>query len=245
MNAELLFPCDSCNKLLCASEECGNLTASEIKCLQLKNKRKLIFLCPDCETGFWRVPMIMEELTTLKNRFNELENLMKDNANAVSIPRPPIQTDNNVTEEIITELFERQKRESNIMVMNVKESQAAAPHVRKQEDIDTIKSLFQRVEVDLDRINVFRVGQVALNKNRLIKVVMNGRQDAVTIFKNKNLLPPGIKIFSDQTKSQREYYLSVKNKLNEQIASGDTSKTIKYVNNVPTIINKSSLRSKN
>lgn len=57
------------------------------------------------------------------------------------------------------------------------------------------------------------------------------------ILKNKNKLAiPGIYIYNDQTKMQRNYYLSIKEKLKERTERGETDIRIKYVNNIPTII---------
>lgn len=41
-----IFPCDGCNTNMCT--KCSCVTGSEIKVLELKNGRKMRFLCPKC-----------------------------------------------------------------------------------------------------------------------------------------------------------------------------------------------------
>lgn len=68
---------------------------------------------------------------------------------------------------------------------------------------------------------------------------MNSPEDAINVLKNKQLIKiPSVKIFSDQTVAQRQYFQKVKIELQELIAKGDHSKTIKYINNKPTIVNR-------
>ncbi|CAH1110118.1 unnamed protein product [Psylliodes chrysocephalus] len=64
--------CDSCRSFLCI--DCGNLTASEVKCMQLKTKRKLKFFCETCEDGFYKVSALIKEVSELKLSINKILN---------------------------------------------------------------------------------------------------------------------------------------------------------------------------
>lgn len=100
--------------------------------------------------------------------------------------------------------------------------------------------LLSDFEITKDKIKTFRLGKYDKNKNRPIKVLLNSPEDAKNVLKNKKTIKvPSIIIFNDQTKMQREYYNDVKQKLNNLILSGDTSKTIKFINDKPTIVIKS------
>lgn len=230
------FPCDSCKRLLCSG--CAELTASEVKCLLLKGKRKLIFLCPECETGFWKVPILIKEITELKGQIEELKknylvNIDKNQEQSVTCGE---------SEEVINEIAERQRRASNIIVYNINESSVKNKTARITDECNKIKELLSGIdEVNKNEIRVFRVGKYDSNKARPLKVVLANKEEAMKILKNKQKIiaeNPNIRIYSDQTKKQREYYKATKAKLEAIIANGDESKTIKFINNIPTIVKK-------
>nr|CAI5843070.1 unnamed protein product [Callosobruchus analis] len=115
-DSTIIFPCDSCNKLFCAT--CGDLTASEIKCLQLKNKRKLKFYCDACEEGLCKVPSLIKEVADLKdsvNKINEMLSRERINNNSAN-------NSNCNMEDIISEMLDRQNRATNVIMYNMNES---------------------------------------------------------------------------------------------------------------------------
>lgn len=233
-----IFACDSCKKQFC--KKCSDLTETEIRCYQLK-KRRLTFLCDGCEQGLLCIPDILKQLSNLQTEVTHLKQSLEASNNQSISNNEPTEC-----EEIISELIERQKRASNVVIANLKESQATSVEQRKEEDLNSVKSLLKDFNTDLSLIKVYRVGKFMPNKNRLIKVIMKNPEEAIKVLKGKNNnAVPGIKIFGDQTKKQKDYYISVKNKLEELKAKGDYSKAIKYINNKPTIISKNSLAQKN
>jgi hypothetical protein len=73
--------------------------------------------------------------------------------------------------------------------------------------------------------------------NRLIKIIFETEDDAITILKNKNKIKvPRLRIFNDQTKMQIDYYKKLKGKLQAMQDNGDMNKGIKYINGRPTIV---------
>ncbi|KAG5885297.1 hypothetical protein JTB14_002854 [Gonioctena quinquepunctata] len=135
------------------------------------------------------------------------------------------------TVEAISEWEERKKRSKNIIITNISESTKNDKTQRTLDEIDKVQLLDHNVKV-------FRQGKFDPNKIRLVKVIFNTEKDAKQVSFNKNKLPGSVKVFFDQTMIQREYYKHVKdNKLKEMVEKGDTSKTIKYVNSVPKIVN--------
>ncbi|KAL3268857.1 hypothetical protein HHI36_007946 [Cryptolaemus montrouzieri] len=90
-----------------------------------------------------------------------------------------------------------------------------------------------------DGNKVFRVGRFGANKIRPIRVVFPSAEIAKNILKNKVVIKtPGIKIFGDPTPARREYFNKVRKDLQEKIEAGKTSKTIRYINGRPTIVDK-------
>ncbi|KAG5886957.1 hypothetical protein JTB14_011913 [Gonioctena quinquepunctata] len=140
------------------------------------------------------------------------------------------------TEEAISEWKERKKRSKNI-ITNISESTKNDKTQRTLDEIDKVQRLLSDIQ-QLDRnVKVFRLGKFDPNEIRLVKVIFNTEKDAKQVFFNKTKLPGSVKVFFDQTMNQREYYKHVKDKLKEMVEKGDTSKTIKYVNSVPKIVN--------
>ncbi|KAL3271662.1 hypothetical protein HHI36_022136 [Cryptolaemus montrouzieri] len=64
-------------------------------------------------------------------------------------------------EEYISEILERQRRASNIMIADVKEATADKGIERKDEDTKGVKELLKDFSVDMSNIKVFRVGKQA------------------------------------------------------------------------------------
>lgn len=226
-----IFPCDSCKNLLCT--KCAGLTASEVACLRLKNGRKLIFLCNECESGLWKVPQLVKELQDLKESIGKLQQKLEKEELGQSNQSKT--TDINA-EEFMNEISERQKRASNVVVLNINESNKTVVSQRIEEDKNSIKQILDGIEVDTTNIKVYRLGKFLPNKVRPLKVCFSTRNDAITVLRNKKLIKiPSIKIFADQTKVQRDYFIKIKKQLEEFKERGEI-KIIKYINNIPTLV---------
>lgn len=226
--------CDSCKGGLC--QQCSDLSASELRCMELK-KRKLIFLCQECENGFKQVPLLIKKINELEKQIIEI----KETKHEAQMDEKEMVMNN---EKMVTEIFERQKRASNVMMSNVKEQMGQTHAERNSKDKDVVKDVLKDIDVDMSNVSVFRVGKFNPEKSRLLKIVFPNSSDALNILKNKKLIKAeGVKIFSDQTKMQRAYFLSLKEKL-KSINENGGNKTIKYINNLPTIVDAQQIRDK-
>lgn len=140
-------------------------------------------------------------------------------------------------EKAISEWEERKKRNSNVLVMNVNESTKHNKEERTQDETDRVRRLFSELQLTGNGFKVFRIGKFDPDKVRLLKVIFNNESDARHVIYNRNKIPGNVKVFRDQTKVQRDYYKCIKEKLKEYTDRGDTTKTIKYINSIPTIVN--------
>jgi hypothetical protein len=110
-------------------------------------------------------------------------------------------------------------------------------HERKIDDKNTVIKILSPIGITMDRIKVFRLGKFNKENNRLIKIIFETEDDAITILKNKNKIKvPRLRIFNDQTKMQIDYYKKLKGKLQAMQDNGDMNKGIKYINGRPTIV---------
>lgn len=233
-----MYQCSNCNKdgnvVICDSCKCGfchqcsELSASEIRCMELK-KRKLMYLCQKCENGFKQVPILMKRINELEKQIDKIKV-----AKAELTMNEEYMIANN--EKMMNEVFERQKRAANVMMANTKELQGTTRAERNLRDKNIVKDILSEIDVDMSNVSVFRVGKYNPEKNRLLKIIFPSANDAMNVLKNKKLIKAeGVKVFSDQTKMQRDYFLSLKEKLKSINESGG-NKTIKYIHNVPTIV---------
>lgn len=184
---------------------------------------------------------VLEELRTKITLLEEENKKLKDHIESLKNNKSNAGMEYGY-EDVIEEIEERQKRANNILISNVKESNSISRENRLEDDKVKVKDILQGVEVDLTDIKVFRMGKYLPSKSRLIKVVFKKREDAVMVLKNKNKIKvPSIQIFGDQTNKQRQYFQKIKSQLEEIKSNGDNSKTIKFVNNVPKIVARSSV----
>ena len=175
------------------------------------------------------IPTLIKQISGMQAEINILKQTNNTDQNLGVVEK----------EELIYEMLDRQNRKANIIIYNVKEPDLNTQSERSSQDNETVKNILENFDIGRNNWKVFRLGKFVANKARPIKVILNSPEDAINVLKNKQLIKiPSVKIFSDQTVAQRQYFQKVKSELQELIAKGDNSKTIKYINNKPTIVNR-------
>lgn len=224
--------CDSCKKILC--KKCSELTETEFRCIALK-KRRLTFLCEHCEKGIMLIPDIINQLNDLQKQVADLKKELQTKHQNTKHDVEALEC-----EDIISELMERERRSTNIIISNIKEPSCNSRETRTEEDKKNVTDILKDINVDLTNIKVFRLGKFSPSKNRLLKVILNNSEDARNILRNKRQVTvPSVRIFGDQTKRQQNYFHIIKTQLEDLQANGDDTKTIRFINNKPTIVKKS------
>jgi hypothetical protein len=136
----------------------------------------------------------------------------------------------------LAEAREREKRERNLVFVNIKESAAAAATDRKREDIAEVKKVLDKVvQLAEDEIQeVFRLGQVGGNKPRLLKVVVKDKEKKYEILRKSKDLNQGIndprkKVFvnPDYSKEQRQANKELREEFKRRVGQGE--KDIKII----------------
>nr|CAI5851820.1 unnamed protein product [Callosobruchus analis] len=202
-----IFPYKTCNKLLCST--CGELTASEVKCLQLKSKRKLKYYCEAFEEGLSKVPILIKEVAELRECINPIINRSSTTNTGSSTCN---YTTNHDMEMTVAEVMERQGRASNIIIYNVNKSVKPTQAERNSEDREAVKCILKGISIDKSNLTFFRLVKNSFNKARPIK-------------------------------APRDYFRKIKAELDRIVADGGNTKTIRFINNVPTIMSKDSAHS--
>jgi hypothetical protein len=113
---------------------------------------------------------------TLAAKVHELSNKVKDQSPNVDLPVTSASLEN-VMVEVVSELQDQERRKSNIILSNVRESAATDPTVRKNSDIAKAKEIMGIVCPGLDAnvLAAFRLGQQkpGATSTRLLKVVLD------------------------------------------------------------------------
>lgn len=230
LNIEKEIRCDNCEQYIHST--CSNLSRNEVQCLKL-NQKNLTYECEICKVK--SKTNIIEELKKIVYDLQgEVKALKQANCQQWNTLEKQISA-----EELMSEIQDRQERVNNIIITNLPESGSDNFQERIQQDNDNISEILGECGVsDINFISV-RLGKFTLNKTRALKVTLPNNKLVRKILKNRNKTKnPHIRIFSDQTKMQKNYFQQIRNQLQELIDSGDNSKTIKYIKNIPTIVNK-------
>lgn len=212
--------CQGCFREICG--KCSELTATELRVFSLTNP-KLSYLCQDCQEGLKQVPAMRKLVSELQQ---QVQDLKTQQSKGIDV------------ELIIREVQERQNRSCNVIAFGIPESKSTSVEERKNHDKKEIVKAFETVpNCDVGDITTIRLGKFDCNKARPLKILMRSKSSAVSVLRNKNLLPTGIKVKSDLTPYQRDHLTKLRAELDERTNQGEKDLTIKYVNNLPKIVN--------
>lgn len=182
---------------------CSSLTRAEIQCLKSPD-RKLSFICERCE---YYNGSAMNKLQELVLGLQAEIKSLKDANNFNVVDNQQINP-----EVVIHEIQDRQLRARNIIILNVKESDDSRVKNRIESDIRETKELLNDIELPDNSFKCIRVGKFSPQKTRPIKVIFNNNATALHVLKNKkNIRNRDVRVFADQTKMQRQYFLKIRN----------------------------------
>lgn len=148
-----------------------------------------------------------------------------------------------LSEDIITEIYDRKSRENNFIIYNSADSKNAETS-DKQMVIDLLSSCDEIPSFNINNIIVSRIGnKFVKGSNRPLKVTLPSNEDVHWIFHNKKALcKDDLSIAADLTRKQRNYLAHIIKELKKRKENGEDGLFIKYIRNVPTIaVNKSKM----
>ncbi|KAG5896133.1 hypothetical protein JTB14_011878 [Gonioctena quinquepunctata] len=230
---ENVISCDGCQKILC--DKCSELSPSEIKCMPLK-KRKLLFLCNECEHGFKLIPVLFKKVESLEETVQKL----KDDANNCTIrsqPVPELTTNTPLSNsELMHEFENRTKRTKNVMIYNVNEITSRMINERINHDTNEVNNILTTLGITENPIKIIRLGK-ATGKPIPLKVIMHTQQAVTDCLKNrKNLTGTIVRISADLIILQRQGIKNYMRKLNQRRENGENDIQIRYIGGVPKIL---------
>lgn len=149
-------------------------------------------------------------------------------------------------EQIIREIYERKKRECNIIIFGIPEQTSSNAKERNLNDETEVINILSSITKDIPNPKkIFRIGKYNPEKTRRIKVCFERSDLVMILLRNKDKTPNNIKLFSDQTPSQQKFFQKVKSELTQRTNNGESDLTIKYIDGVPSIIKSVAKNSKN
>lgn len=217
-----LTECDSCGRSI-HKKVCSGLNASELKVIELKGKRLLKFYCEDCTEGLLCVPKLLKAVSELKTELSLLRN--------GPTSTPAVQSPTKVTEDLYSELQDRQQRSNNIMLFNIPES---------GNDLDDVNQLLSDLSDGHIRAEkVSRIGRNNKHGSRSLKVTLSQPIDVSTILASRfKLKGRNVFISPDLTPKQRATERELKEELKRRREAGETDIVLRYVRGIPSIIKK-------
>lgn len=150
-----IFKCDGCNLAIC--KECGNLTASEVKVLQLSSSRAMRFYCPKCLNG--------ESLELIQKLLSSQKTIIEDKIMIISLLQEEI-------EKLKTNTKPEQYGYSNAVKKQNKEVIIVKPKDSHQSSENTKKAIEEKIDpcslgegIGVSKLKYIREGGVAIKYN--------------------------------------------------------------------------------
>lgn len=226
---EKFFHCDSCQRPI--HVDCSDLSASEVRCLELK-KRILKFFCNDCQEGLKILPKVLNQLSKLQEDVKKINDTISSQKLSDSPSKICQQS------EILEEVADRAVRKNNIILYNVEESSAKSPADIKKHDTNIVMEALNSIQkIDSDtELRLFRLGKPRSDgSSRPIKIIFGDPELALSFLKNKKHLKGPIRMNADLTLMQRNHLKELRSQL-EILNKDAVLKTIKYINGQPRIV---------
>lgn len=229
----------------------GNLVAKINKLMdmvtELKNaQNKIITSVNSCrdsikshETKFDTLfNNLSQQLTEVINENNSL----KDKVQQLETKLSGLETGqiNNIPQEkLFSEFMDRQSRARNIMLFNIPEFSSTVPADKCNDTSSFLADLFTTIGLTTRPVSMYRLGKHS-NKSRPLRIVMPTPGEVFEILKVKRKLLnvakfASVRISTDRTVMQQNYFKSVLSELKARRDSGENDIVIKYLNNIPTI----------
>ncbi|KAK5641588.1 hypothetical protein RI129_010135 [Pyrocoelia pectoralis] len=179
-------------------------------------------------------------LNEFANKINKLETkFLKVDAEITALQselKGIQETNMQANSQIIEEINERQKRSFNVMLYNIPES--AKPHVedRAKDDFDSLKAILAPLGNFTEPRRIIRVGKTGRSP-RPMKIIYPDQELAKNILRsNKNQPQNSLRFRADRTPMQMNYIKSILNEFSRRKDGGEANITLKYINDVPTIV---------
>lgn len=186
---------------------------------------------------------INDHFTSLNNRISAVENHVaniqseweefKRSTSQVNVT--PINYNYN---DVITEIEERKKRSSNVVLYNIPESTATNISQKVNDDLNHVMEILSSFGTFEQPKKVIRIGGARPNYVRPIKIIYKCEDDAKKVLRtNKENKNRNHHFKPDLTTIQRDYNKAILEEFKAKTSDPNHGLTLKYKNNTPYIAN--------
>uniref|UniRef100_A0A8D9FDN0 Uncharacterized protein n=1 Tax=Cacopsylla melanoneura TaxID=428564 RepID=A0A8D9FDN0_9HEMI len=230
--------CTSCETAHCFT--CADISTSDAGIL--KRQKNFKYECTTC---------CANESSSKKNTNKDLVNvihLLQEQVKQLQQSLESIKTSKNMEsnddhnhdmDEVITEMNERSKREKNVILFDIKESNNSDLNERKSHDAKKFDEIVAKLGLNqMSPRNIVRLGKHdddEPNKARPMKITLQTKGETIAILKNARI-KHAKNIKSDLTPMQRSKLTSLRSKLQEKVENGDEGWTIRYIKGIPQLV---------
>lgn len=244
-STDKFIKCDGCDRAVHTT--CSELSSTELKCLELRpsSKRRIKYICIECEQGVHQIPKLISMITDLKEEVRQLkENSTNLPSNGTSSGSLGSQSPLFYTEEIINEITDRNTRSYNVMIYGSVES-CTSKQEQIYHDSGIVNSILTGLDLVEQNVKPIRLGKfdpTKINRSRPIRVRLSSNEAVRNIIRNfdkklkTNVNMAGLSVSYDRTPKQIEIYKSVKKELLARLDKGENHLKIIYRNGIPTIV---------
>lgn len=233
LSPEKELSCDLCKKYIHSTST--SMSRAEIQCLKAKD-RCVTFHCIGCKTRLSKLDDLWKTVNWLEAEVRALKSgssvsLGHDDHGVQSEPK------DQPVSRIVDELQDRQARESNLIVFNVKETALDDRDGGNAAVRNDLVEIFHSIDdtVDLSSMKFVRLGRYSPDRTRPVKVTLSCKSDALNILRNKKKNKTPIRIRADLTDVQRRELVELRSELARLNESG-LNKTIRYIHGGPQIV---------
>ncbi|KAJ3655653.1 hypothetical protein Zmor_014806 [Zophobas morio] len=182
------------------------------------------------ETILTRLTVVESNVSSSQVEIDKLKKCQLDSASS-------IRDLNNV----VAEIEERNTRSLNVLLFNISESAATSYTQKINDDLQHVMTILSPLGSFSPPIKVIRIGTYRPNYSRLLRLTYESMEVARSILRSNKGNPNKRQHFKpDLTKAQREYNNAVYSEFKDRISKGEADIMIKYRNNQPFIMKKTS-----
>lgn len=229
-----IITCHICNDLFHARKECTGSSASEIKILERKNTKLMLFRCKQCFENSGENPGVVELLKNIDEKLlllNAHDKEIKIHSSEISELKSKVLSLENSLKDT-TEMNDRNKRSMNVLFFNVAEQVDG-------NDKDLIIKALSDIKIDtiIAQGKMKRLGKKTENNSRPILFRLDHRSDVINILKNWKKVKNGVKVSSDLTPLQKSMYKKLKDDAKKWNSTNqDHKKIVIFVKGDPTLV---------
>lgn len=119
-----------------------------------------------------------------------------------------------------------ERAKTNVIIHGIKESDSVNPEIRKNDDLEQVKSIFNKIDEDNQYAikTQYRLGSKSENKERPLKVVLEGEEQRNRLVaKSRGAETGQCTLTRDRPKEERDKYKEKKQEYEVRIANGETN----------------------